>query len=187
MRCRYCLRLFPRPFDGSCSVSRDLVWADLLESEGDERANSATEVEDDPEQRDTFHVSGFAHPSSLTSSLLVREGITEHDSALGDPEEGRTQSQNSSARDHESAVACSVVIEERTGVHRICPSSEQDGGDPENVKDGLGNKYHSCGADGKQCDGSVGADLEMFRIPPEGWLSQDFAYSRIQLTAATHT
>jgi hypothetical protein len=62
---------------------------------------------------------GETRGETRTATLLVRERITEHDRALGDPEEGGAETEDSARGDHKGTVVGPVVVEEGTRVHGV--------------------------------------------------------------------
>ncbi len=117
-----------------------------VEAEGHERANTTTEVEDDPE-------------NGNGSALLRLVDIGRHDGALHDPNEGSTNTENCTRGNYKGAVLMLVEVKQAATVESIRPAANKEAdARPNPREDGTNDKERGCGGCRKESDRSVRSD-----------------------------
>jgi len=85
----------------------------VVQAEGDQRADAAAEVEDDPEDGDG-------------PALLRLVHVRGHDGALDDPDERGADTQDGARRNDESTLRVVVEVQQTSRVQRVRPPADQE-------------------------------------------------------------
>lgn len=118
----------------------------VVEAERDQRANTATQVEDDPE-------------NGNGASLLGLVDVGGHDGTLYNPDEGGSHTKNGSGGNNKGAVVVMVEMEQTAAVQSISPAADEEADARSGERKDRANEQKGSGGCGRQeGDGGVGGD-----------------------------